>query len=249
MLLDLGFVIHHVANRAIDAARRMNGTHLQAAPYLTQSLATRMRAQKRATRAFKAFDLALAFGAGNASFADILIHLGLLLLDGRSAQLEQARGRGVLAAQPFDALAVLPDDDLRGSLVSRRLLFAHLADDAFEDLDVRRIHRLVVLLGGLLLRRKQRHHEVRQQQRAQDDARCQEDQVVTLRERLARRKGERDGHDDGQRDGALRARKRGDQSIAYQLTARARLGASMCALHNEHPQETHAHYQGRYEQH
>ena len=114
---------------------------------------------------------------------------------------------------------------------------------------MRRIHRLVILLVSLLLRRKQRHHEVRQQQRAQDDARCQEDQVVALRERLARGKSERDGHDDGQRDGALRARKRGDQGIAYQLTACTRLGAAMHALHDKHPQEAHAHYQGRYEQH
>ena len=100
---------------------------------------------------------------------------------------------------------------------------------------MRRIHRLLVPLVSLLFRRKQRHHEVRQQQRAQDDARCQEDQVVALRERLARRKGERDGHDDGQRDGTLRARKRGDQGIAYQLTACARLGAAMHALHDKHP--------------
>ena len=68
------------------------------------------------------------------------------------------------------ALAVLPDDDLRGSLVSRRLLYTHLADDAFEDPQCApHSTALLVPLVSLLFRRKQRHHEVRQQQRAQDD--------------------------------------------------------------------------------
>ena len=49
MLLDLRFIVHHVANRAIDAARRVHGTYLQATPYLAQRLATRMRTQKRAS--------------------------------------------------------------------------------------------------------------------------------------------------------------------------------------------------------